>query len=116
MVGAVGLADEVDDVAGLSPGGLDTSLLCCAHQVRELGKDLLDRVQARAVGWPEHQVGAGLADGMAGALSRVAAEVVEDDDVAWCQRQHQHLLDMGGERVALDRSVDHAGGIDVVGP
>lgn len=40
----------------------------------------------------------------------------EVDDVAWCQRQHQHLLDMGGERVALDRSVDHAGGIDVVGP
>ena len=75
-----------------------------------------DRVQVRAVGRQKQQVCAGLADGTASALSLVAAEVVEDDDVARSQRRHQHLLDIGGEQVAVDRSVDHAGGIDAVVP
>lgn len=35
-----------------------------AQQMFELGEDLLDRVEARAVGRQEQQVGAGLSDGL----------------------------------------------------
>jgi len=40
-------------------------------------------------------------------LALVGAEIVEDDDVARAQRRGQDLLDIGLERAAIDRAVEH---------
>ena len=40
----------------------------------------------------------------------VGTEIVYDDDVATCQRGNQNLLNIGEEQLAIDRSVEHAGG------
>ena len=46
---------------------------------------------------------------MAYRLRFVAADVVDDDDVAGTQSRHQHLPDIGEEALAVDRPVDDAG-------
>ena len=33
-------------------------------------------------------------------------QIVHDDDIAWLQRRHQHLLDVGQEQVSVDRTID----------
>lgn len=58
----------------------------------ELGEKLLDGIEIGTVGRREEQMGPGLADGAAGGLALVAAEVVEDDDVALGQRGCEHLF------------------------
>ena len=44
----------------------------------------------------------------------MAAEIVDDDDVAGSERRHQHLFDIGQEAFAVDRSVDHARRFDAI--
>jgi hypothetical protein len=61
-------------------------------------------------------VDAGLADGATGGLALVAAQIVEDDDVALGQRGCENLLDIKGEEFAVDRAVDDEGRIDAVDP
>jgi hypothetical protein len=53
-------------------------------------------------------------NGTAHGLAFVAAEIVDDDDVAAPQGGHQHLLNIGQEACAIDRTVEHAGRIDAV--
>ena len=60
----------------------------------ELGEELLDRVEVGAVGRQEEEMGAGGPDGAAGGLALVAAEIVEDDDVAFGQGRRENLLDV----------------------
>lgn len=59
-------------------------------------------------------MGAGIAAGVARRLALVAAEIVEDGDIAaiegWCQA----LLDPGGEGNAVDRAIEHEGRDDAV--
>ena len=49
----------------------------------ELGEDLLDRVEIGAIGREEEQPCAGSPDRGANGLALVAAEIVENDNVAW---------------------------------
>lgn len=42
----------------------------------------------------------------------VSAEVVHHDDVVWPKFRDQHLLDIGAEALAVDRSVDDLGSHD----
>ena len=44
----------------------------------------------------------------------VAAEVVHDDHVAWRQCRHEDPFDIGPERIAVDRAVDHPRCLDPV--
>jgi hypothetical protein len=44
----------------------------------------------------------------------VAAEIVEDDDVAGLERRHENLFDVSPEAFTVDRSIDNAGGVDAV--
>ncbi|MCA3358300.1 MAG: hypothetical protein ING02_09885 [Roseomonas sp.] len=46
------------------------------------------------------------------AVSFVAGQVIENDDVAWGQGRREHLLDIGCEKRATDRTVDHSGRTD----
>jgi hypothetical protein len=80
----------------------------------ELGEELLDRVEVWAVGRQEEQLGAGRANDTSYRLALVAAEVVDDDDVAGAQRGRQHLLDIGEKALPVDRPVDDAGSIDPI--
>ena len=47
-------------------------------------------------------------------LSLVGAEIVEDHDVAWLERRHEELFDIGVEALAVDGPVEQAGRIDAV--
>src|SRR4051794_35177055 len=56
------------------------------------------------------------ADGIADRLAFVTAEIVEDDDLAFCQRWHQNLLDIEGEKFPIDGAVDDPRCADLVVP
>ncbi len=58
-----------------------------AEQVLKLGKDLFDRIQVARVFWQEEQFGPDRTDELADCLAPVAAEVVQDDDVAGSNMQ-----------------------------
>ena len=51
-------------------------------------------------------------DGAPCAAPLVAAQIVENNDVAWGQGRREHLLDIGCEQLAIDRSVDHPERVD----
>ena len=44
----------------------------------------------------------------------MGAEIVEDHDVAWLQRRHEELFDIGVEALAVDGPVEQAGRVDAV--
>src|SRR6185437_13206684 len=96
------------------PGSLDGSLSCLSEQSFELCKGLFDRIEVGAIRRQEEQLCAGSADGPPDGLSLVAAEIVDNDDVAGPERGHQELLDISQEAFAVDRPVDHAGSIDAI--
>ena len=54
------------------------------------------------------------ADGAPYGFALVASEIVDDHDVAGLERGHQYLLDISEEALAVDRTIDDAGGIDPV--
>lgn len=85
-----------------------------AHQVLELGEDLLDRIKIGAVWRQEQEPGAGATDRRADGGSFVTAQIVHDDDVAGREGGHQELLDILSEAPAVDRLVEHARGVDPV--
>jgi hypothetical protein len=60
----------------------------------ELGEELLDGVQVRAVGWQEEHVGSRVPDGAPCRLAFVAAEIVEDHDIAFGKGRSKYLLDV----------------------
>ena len=106
----------MEQIAEFSPGCLDGSGLGVPHPVLELGEELLDRVQVRAVGRQEEQVRAGLTDGAASSLSFMAAEIVEDDDVALGERGGEHLLGIERKELTVDGAVDDERRVDPVDP
>src|SRR4051812_12303334 len=85
-----------------------------SEQGFELCEDLLDWVEIGAVRREEEQLCTGCADSPTCGLSLVAAEIVQDHDVAWCEGGDEELLDPGGEELAVDRPIDHAWRIDPV--
>src|SRR5215468_2586042 len=80
----------------------------------ELGKDLLDWVQVRRVFWKEEEFGADRTDELANRFASVAAEVIQDDDIAGSKDGQKNLLDIGAKAHAIDRSLDEPWRIDPV--
>ena len=72
----------------------------------ELGKDLLDRVQVGRVFRQEEQFGTDRTDELTNCFAFVAAEVVQDDDIAGPKDGQENLLDIGPKADAIDRSLD----------
>ena len=81
----------------------------CAQQCFEFSEGLLDRVQVGTVGWQVEEACAGTLDCLADAGNLVRTESVHDGDIATAQGGNQHLLDIGEERLGVDRSIEHAG-------
>ena len=72
----------------------------------ELGKDLLDGVQVRAVRWQEHQFCSGVLNDFSRSVVLVRGEVVEDDDIAGRQFGGEELLGIGPEDRRVHGAVD----------
>ena len=69
-------------MADLSPGGFDIARLSLSDEMFEFGEHLFDGIEVGAVGRQEDEVRAfGSGDGASG-LAFVAAEVIQDDDIA----------------------------------
>ena len=94
--------------------GFDGSFLGLSGEMLELGEHLLDRVEVRRVWRQEDELGADAADGAPHGKTFVATEIVHDDDVARCEGRQEELLNIGGEALAVDRSVEDKGRIDPV--
>lgn len=107
-------AEAVEQGADAFPCCLCGSLCGFAHEVFELGEDLLDGVQVGAVGRQEQQSCANAADCGADGRPFVAAQIVHDDDVARRECGHEELLDILKEAGRVDRLVENARGIDPV--
>ena len=90
-------------MADLSPGGFEVTRLSLSDEMFELGEDLFDGIEVGAVGRQEKELGFGRADGGASGLAFVAAEVVQDDDIAWREGRSENLLDVEEEGFAVDR-------------
>jgi hypothetical protein len=75
-------------------------------------------MQSSCESYAPPEIGILVRSGAQVARARAAVKAVgaKADDAARSQRRHQHRLDIGGEQVAVDRSVDHAGAIDAVVP
>jgi hypothetical protein len=108
-VGSEQLADGCDE-------GFERACRRRAHQVFQLGEDLFDRVQIGRVFGKEEQLGAGRPDRPANGFSFVAAKVIHDYEVARRERGDQHLLDIGFEAFAIDRTVKHPRRLDTIMP
>jgi hypothetical protein len=103
-------------LSDLLPCGLDGPRLGLSHEVLELGEELLDGVQVRAVGWQKEHVGSCLPEGASCRLAFVAAEIVEDDDITFGKGRSQYLLDVEGEEFPVDGAIDDPRGIDAIDP
>ena len=80
----------------------------------ELGKDLLDRVQIGRVGRQKQQPCPDRSDSGTDGAALVAAEIVDDDDIAPLQCRQQDALDIGSEAFPIDGSIEKPGGLDTV--
>lgn len=98
----------------MAPSVLDGSFLGLAHPVFDLGEDLLDRIEVRAVGRQQEAVGASVSDCATDGLAFVAAKIVEHDDIAGAQCRGEELDHPGEEDGSVDRTVDDAGRNDAV--
>ena len=92
----------------LTPG--DCALGLCPQQRLELGECVFDGIEVGTVGRQVEQSGARCLDRVAHAGGLVSREVVHDDDIARCERRHQHLADIGEEHGAVHRTVVDEGG------
>ena len=94
--------------------GIEGAFCGLAQQVFELGEDLLDRIEVWGVFWQEEEFGAGGTDGAADGLALVAAEVIQNDDIAGSQGGNENRLDVEPEPFTVDRTIDEPRGIDAV--
>ncbi len=80
----------------------------------ELGEDLLNGIEVWTVRRQEDEMRAGSPDCTSDSLPLVAAEIVEDDDVAFGKCWHKDFPDIDVKELAIDRPVDNPGRVDTV--
>jgi len=98
----------------LAPGRLDGALCGLAQRVLELGEDLLNGVEIRAVRREEEEPCAGGSDHIANGLAFVRAEIVEDHDIPRLQSCDQYFFDIKTEALGVDRAVEDPWRVDTV--
>src|ERR1700730_18590960 len=80
----------------------------------ELGEDLFDRVEIGAIGRQEEQPCACGPDRGTNGSALVAAEIIQDDDVAWPKRWDENFFDVETEGLAVDRTVENPRSLDAI--
>jgi len=98
----------------MPPSVDDGARLGGPHPVFDLGEGLFDRIEVGRVWGQIPELGAGGPDDAAQSGRLVAAEVVQDDDVAGFEHRNELLLDIGTEALAIDRAVEDARGCELV--
>jgi len=78
-----------------------------AEERLQFGEGLFDRIEVGTVGREKAQERTGLLNRRAHLGLFVSGEIVEHDDIAGAQRGHQDLVDVGAERVIVDRAIEH---------
>lgn len=114
VVGAFLWREGVEERTGTFPCRFEASFAGRAHHVLKFGEDLLDRIEVGAIGGQEDETRAGVADRLSYGSAFMAAEIVENDDIAFFQSRHEHVGDVTTERFAVDRAVQDEGSIDPV--
>ena len=82
----------------------------------ELGERLLDWIEVGAVGRKEQKMGARASGRRVHCFGLVIAQIVHDDDVAAAERRDQLRFNIDSEGVAVDRSVQDLGSVNLVIP
>jgi hypothetical protein len=77
-----------------------------AEERLQLRKREFNRIEVGTVRWQKPELRAGRFDGCAHGRVFVRGEIVQDDHIARLQRWRQDLLDIRGERGAVDRAVE----------
>ena len=106
--------EVIEQVSDAPPRCFMGSLGGFAHEMFELGKDLLNGVQVRAVWWQKQEPGTNTPDGAANGGSFVTGEIIHDHHIARRERWDEALLDIVLEAVAVDRLIHDARCIDPV--
>ena len=106
--------EVVEQVSDAPPRCFMGSLSRLAHEMLELGKDLLDGVQVGAVWWQEQEPSTDIPDGAADGGPLVTGEIIHDHHIACRECWDEALLDIILEAVAVDRLVHDTRCIDPV--
>ena len=96
------------------PGCLGGPFRGIAQQMLELGKDLFDWIEVRAIGRKEQEVGHGPPDRLPDGTALVGGEVVHHHDVARCQCRCEEAFDIDAEGITIDRPVEDKRGVDTI--
>ena len=78
-----------------------------AQQPFQLAEHELDRVEVRTVGREKEQRRTLRLDRLAHTADFMTAEIISDDNIAWCQGGSEKLLDIGQECRTVDRAIEH---------
>jgi len=116
VVGTFGLGESFEGFGDCAEDGLFGSGFGLAQSGFEFGEELLDGIEVGRIGRQEEKIGAGTSDGCADGTGFVAAQIIDDDDIAGLKRRDQGLFDIGTESDAIDRSIEQNGGIDTIIP
>ena len=108
VIAALGWREARDTLAQQRPEGLDRPTARGAHEGFEFGETQFDRIEIRTVRGQIPQRRAGGGDQLLDAVDVMRGEVVGDDDVAWCERRDEDLLDVGEKTVAVHGAIDDA--------
>jgi len=84
-------------------------LAAFSEQRFEFREEFFNGVQVGRIGRQIEHRGAGQGDGLLDTIHFVAAQVVEDDDIAAAKRGAQELLDPSQEQFSVHGAVDHHG-------
>src|SRR3954463_2627761 len=109
VVGAFGGCEDVDKAPDGGPKALDGAFGGLAQECFQFGEGLLDRVEVRAVRRQVEELCARRLDQGSHPWPLVAGQVVQDHDIAQPQGGHEDLLNIGLERRAVDRPIEHEG-------
>ena len=108
--------EAIEEGANPAPRRLDRAFSRLAQEGFELGEDLFNRIEIGRIGGQEAQRGARPLNGGPHGGTLVAAEIVQDDDIAGRQRGEEALCHIGEEAGAVDRTIEDTGGGKAVTP
>ncbi len=106
--------ERLKELSDAFPCCFDGSFVGLSDKCLELGEHHLDRIEVWTVGRQEEETCTDLPDRIAGQLSLVACQIVEDDDIAGLEGGDQTLSNPRGKGDAVDGAIEDEGGDDAV--
>jgi hypothetical protein len=92
----------IEQVSNSGPKRLLAACACFAQERLELGNELLDWIEIRAVGRQIQQARSDASDRLLNARHLVSGKVVEHDHITLREGRSQHLLDIGPKDLASE--------------